>query len=194
MRGGPGAGWGRGCRLWLALAAAGASGAPAGCSGGGARPTTTMQEADTADQVLEGFSHYVTSDGVRRSRVEADTAYFFEASQLALLRRVRVTFYDPKGAEASRLTADRATYRWQDGSMEAEGHVVVTTQDRRLASETLRFDPKENRISTDRPFRFQRGDEFIEGTGFRSDPDFKNIVTDRPRGVAGKGVLLPGQR
>jgi hypothetical protein len=42
-------------------------------------------------------------------------------------------------------------------------------------------------------FAFDRGGEHLEGNSFRSDPDFKNVVTDRPRGVAGDGMLLPGQ-
>ncbi|HLQ21653.1 MAG TPA: LPS export ABC transporter periplasmic protein LptC [Gemmatimonadales bacterium] len=165
------------------------------CGSGGARPTATVQAADTADQVIEGFSHFVTADGIRKSRVEADTAYFYEATQLAILRRLRATFYDPKGTESSQLTADRGTYRWQDGSMDAQGNVVVTgTDGRRLHAETLKFDPKKNEISTDQSFRFEHGTEFIRGTGFTSDPDFKNVVTNRPHGVAGKGVLLPGQQ
>jgi len=182
----------RAARLALALAFLAAAG---GCRSGGARPTATVQAADTADQVIEGFSHYVTADGIRKSRVEADTAYFYEASQLAVLRHLRATFYDPKGAESSQLTADRGTYRWQDGSMDAGGDVVVTATDgRKLQTETLKFDPKKNEISTDQAFRFEHGSEFIQGTGFSSDPDFKNVVTNRPHGVAGKGVLLPGQK
>jgi len=165
------------------------------CESGGARPTATVQAADTADQVLEGFSHYVTADGVRKSHIEADTAYFYEASQLALLIKLRATFYDPKGAESSKLTADRGTYRWQDGSMQADGKVVVVATDgRKLETDTLKFDPKKNEISTDQAFRFEHDNEFIQGTGFSSDPDFKNVVTNRPHGVAGKGVLLPGQQ
>jgi LPS export ABC transporter protein LptC len=167
----------------------------AACGEGGARPTATVSAVDSADQVLEGFSHYVTADGVRRSRIEADTAFFYENTQTAALRHPRVTFYDPKGAEASHLTAERGTYKWQDGGMEAAGKVVVTTPDgRRLESEALKFDAKANQISTDQRFAFQRGTEHIEGNSFRSDPDFKNVVTDRPRGVAGKGILLPGQQ
>ena len=77
----------------------------AACESGGARPTATVQAADTADQVLEGFSHYVTAEGVRKSRIQADTAYFYEATQLAMLRNLRATFYDAKGAESSKLTA-----------------------------------------------------------------------------------------
>lgn len=182
----------RAARLALGLALAAGM---AGCGTGGARPTATVQAADTADQVIEGFSHFVTADGIRKSRVEADTAYFFEGPQLALLRHLRATFYDPKGAESSRLSADRGTYRWQDGSMDAQGNVVVVATDgRRLTAQTLKFDPKKNEISTDQSFRFEHGSEFIRGTGFSSDPDFKNVVTDRPHGVAGKGVLLPGQK
>jgi LPS export ABC transporter protein LptC len=181
-------------RFGAALAAA-MSAFGGGCESGGARPTATVQAADTADQVLEGFSHYVTADGIRKSRVEADTAYFYEATQLALLRKLRATFYDAKGAESSHLTADHGTYRWQDGSMEAEGSVIVTSTDgRRLQSQTLKFDPKKNQISTDQAFRFEHDNEFIQGTSFSSDPDFKNVVTNRPHGVAGKGVLLPGQQ
>jgi LPS export ABC transporter protein LptC len=165
------------------------------CERGGVQPTATMQAADSADQVLEGFAHHVTTDGVRKSRIEADTAWFYEATQSATLHNVRITFYDVKGAERSKLTARRAQYRWQDGSLDAEGNVVLTAPDGgKLQSEVLKLDNKENRISTDRAFRFERGAERIEGTSLQSDPEFTNVVTNRPRGVAGKGILLPGQR
>ena len=180
---------GAGAALAIAVAVA-----LAGCEDPGARPTTTLQAPDSADQVLEGFSHYVTHQGVRRSRVEADTAFFYENTQITELRNIKVTFYDLKGEESSTLTARRGTYRWQDGSMEAEGDVLVVSPDgRRLRSEILRYDNAENTISTDRQFTFDRGAEHLEGNSFRSDPDFRNVVTDRPRGVAGDGLLLPGQ-
>jgi LPS export ABC transporter protein LptC len=178
---------------WVAGAALVAA-ALGGCEESGAKPTTTLQATDSADQVLEGFSHYVTTEGVRRSRVEADTAYFYESSQTTDLRRIKVIFYDLKGVEGSTLTGLRGTYHWQNGSMEANGHVVVVTPDgRRLQTERLRYDDATNTISTDQHFTFDRGTEHLEGNSFKSDPDFKNVVTDRPRGVAGDGVLLPGQ-
>lgn len=166
----------------------------AACEDTGVRPTTTVQASDSADQVLEGFVHYVTNEGVRRSRVEADTAFFYEPTQITELHKVKVVFYDIKGAEGSTLTARRGTYRWQDGSMEAKGNVMVVSPDgRRLSTETLRYDNATNTISTDKQFSFDRGTEHLEGNSFRSDPDFRNVVTDRPRGVSGDGLLLPGQ-
>jgi LPS export ABC transporter protein LptC len=165
------------------------------CEDTGVRPTTTVQAADSADQVLEGFSHYVTNDGVLRSRVEADTAFFYEATQVTELHKVKIVFFDVKGAESSTLTAQRGIYRWQDGSMQASGNVVVVAPDgRRLGSETLRYENGTNLIMTDKHFTFDRGEEHLEGNSFRSDPDFRNVVTDRPRGVSGNGMLLPGQQ
>jgi LPS export ABC transporter protein LptC len=193
MSGGAGAarGWWRGAVAGLIVALGTAA---AGCEDTGARPTTTIQAPDSADQVLEGFSHYVTNQGVRRTRVEADTAYFYESTQITELRNIKVTFYDLKGEEGSTLTARRGTYRWQNGSMEANGDVLVVAPDgRRLRTETLRYDNAANQISTDKRFSFERGAEHLEGNSFRSDPDFRNVVTDRPRGVAGDGLLLPGQ-
>ena len=158
------------------------------------KPTTTVQAADSADQILEGFSHYVTNEGILRSRVEADTAFFYEPTQVTELHKVKVVFFDVKGAESSTLTAKRGTYRWQDGSMQASGDVVVISPDgRRLATSALRYDNATNLILTDQHFTFDRGEEHLEGNSFRSDPDFKNVVTDRPRGVTGNGMLLPGQ-
>jgi LPS export ABC transporter protein LptC len=171
--------------LMLALAA---------CEETGAKPTTTVSASDDADQVLEGFSHYVTFGGVRRSRVEADTAFFYESTQVTDLRHVKVVFYDLRGVEGSTLTAKRGSYRWQDGSMEAKDSVVVVNPDgRTLRTQTLKYDNATNTISTDVPFTFDRGAEHLQGNSFKSDPDFKNVVTDKPRGVAGTGMLLPGQ-
>jgi LPS export ABC transporter protein LptC len=164
------------------------------CEEAGVKPTATVQAADSADQVLEGFSHYVTNEGILRSRVEADTAFFYEPTQVTELHHIKVVFYDVKGAESSTLTARRGIYRWQDGSMEAQGNVVVVSPDgRRLTSEVLRYDNATNMIATDKHFTFDRGAEHLEGNSFRSDPDFRNVVTDRPRGVTGDGMLLPGQ-
>ena len=164
------------------------------CEDPGAKPTTTVAATDSADQILEGFSHYVTKDGIRRSRVEADTAFFYEPTQITKLKKIRVVFFDVKGEEGSTLTAKAGTYRWQDGSMDATGSVLVVSPDgRRLTTEALKYDNASNTISTNVHFSFDRGTEHLEGNSFRSDPDFKNVVTDKPRGVAGDGMLLPGQ-
>ena len=177
-------------RFWGALVAGGL----VACEESGVKPTATVQAMDNADQVLEGFSHYVTFGGVRRSRVDADTAFFYEGTQVTNLHHLKVVFYDLKGVEGSTLTATTGAYRWQDGSMEASDDVMVVNPDgRTLRTQKLKYDNATNTISTDVPFTFDRAEEHLEGNSFKSDPDFKNVVTDKPRGVAGTGLLLPGQ-
>ena len=161
---------------------------------GGARPTATQSVLDSADQVLIGMTHYVTETGLQRARVRADTAYFFSASQAAEMRNVHITFYDVAGAETSTLTAREGTYHWRTGDMEGRGNVVVVTRDgRTLKSAVMRFSQSKNEVSSDRPFVFEApGGQHIQGEGFTSDPEFKNLVAKRPSGTGGQ-LRLPNQ-
>jgi len=167
----------------------------AGCHDTGARPGTIGVAADTADQTLEKVRHYITRDGVRKSLVEADTAYYYEGSQSFELRTVTVTFYGEDGTTTSTLTSREGTYRAMTGAMEGRGNVVVRAADgtRTLRSEKLDYDPGKNQISTDQHYTFDQGGNHLEGDGFTSDPNFQRVTTAKPRGRAGEGVVLPGQ-
>lgn len=172
----------------------------AACEDDAVRPTLTVTAADSADQILYTMEHLITNDGVRRTRVQADTAYLYEATQLARLKVVTTTFYDAAGNESSTIKADSGTYQMRDGGMQAWGNVLATTPDgRRLRSATLKYDARMHQISSDKPFTYDRADQHLEGNGFTSDPDFRNVVTRQPRGgqagrdTTGGGFLLPGQ-
>jgi LPS export ABC transporter protein LptC len=160
--------------------------------GGGTRPTATLSVLDSADQVLIGMTHYVTENGLQRARVRADTAYFFSATQAAEMRTVHITFYDVTGNETSTLTAREGTYHWRTGDMEGRGNVIVVTKDgRTLKSEVMRFAQGQNQVSSDKHFVFTApGGQHIEGEGFTSDPEFKNLVAKHPSGTGGQ-LRLP---
>ena len=74
---------------------------------------------------------------------------------------------------------------WSSPEASVCGEIVLPEADR--------YDNAANQISTNVRFSFDRENEHLEGNSFRSDPDFRNVVTDRPRGTAGTGLLLPGQ-
>jgi LPS export ABC transporter protein LptC len=159
----------------------------------GIKPTATITAADTADQVLINMSHYVTQAGIQRAHVRADTAYFFSTMQTAELRSVHITFYDPRGAETSTLTAREGTYHWRTGDMEARRSVlVVRTDGATLRTEVLRYSQGKNQVSSDKPFVFDEPHRHIEGQGFTSDPDFKVVTAIKPTGRAGE-LTLPTQ-
>jgi LPS export ABC transporter protein LptC len=171
----------------VALAAAGW-----GC-GGPERPPTAASAADTADQVVFGLNHQLTMDGVLRTRVQADTAYFYQMSQKVLMRHIKVTFYSLEGTETSTLTGDGGVYEWRTGNMEARGNVVAVTPDhRKLTTSVLNYQRDSQSIVGPEAFVFDSPERHLEGDGFTSDPDFKNVVTRKPkRGTIGKVELQP---
>ena len=158
------------------------------------RPTATVTAADTADQMLIDMNHFITGDGVVRARVQADTAYFYQASQAAELRNVHITFYDADGREGSTMTAREGTYHWASGDMEGRGNVVVVgaSDGRTLRSEVMRYRQQSNEVSSDRSFVFDAPGRHVEGDGFVSDPGFRNVTATRPRGTGGH-FTLPNQ-
>src|SRR5213594_3675782 len=161
-------------------------GVVAGACETGIKPTATIAAPDSADQVLLGMSHYVTDAGIQRAHVRADTAYFYSPAQTAELRNVHITFYDPRGAETSTLTSREGTYHWRSGDMEARGTVVVVRTDgATLRTEVLRYNQARNQVTSDNPFVFDEPTRHIEGKGFTSDPDFKNVTAIQPKGGAG---------
>jgi LPS export ABC transporter protein LptC len=156
--------------------------------------TATQAVLDSADQVLIGMTHYVTDAGVMRARVRADTAYFFSNTQRAELRNVHVTFYDQTGRPTSTLTSREGTHHWRTGDMEARGNVVVVRDKdgATMRTEVMSYNQVRNEVSSDKPFVFHAPDRDIEGEGFTSDPEFKNVTARHPKGTGGQ-FILPNQ-
>lgn len=170
------------------------SGAIAGCSEKGAQPTTVVSASDSADQVMYGFVHFLTRDGVREGRVEADTAYFYDPTQVTVLRNMRLSFIDSTGNENATITSKVGTYTWQTGNMVADTNVVLKSHDGRvLKSEQLFYDATKKELSTPLFFTFDKDSDHIQGKGFRSDLKFEHVVVNQPVGSAKDGFLLPGQ-
>jgi len=168
-------------------------GVVAGACDAGIKPTATISAADSADQVMQNMSHYVTNAGIQRAHVRADTAYFYSPSQTAELRSVHITFYDTRGAQTSTLTSREGTYHWRTGDMEARGNVVVVRTDgATLRTEVIRYSQAKNQVSSDRDFVFDEPTRHILGTGFTADPDFKVVTATHVTGKGGN-FTLPNQ-
>ena len=179
-------------RALAILAIAIAAGTPA-CADN-TKQNIIVTAADSADQVLYGFRHFVTRNGVRESEIQSDTAFFYDPSQTTVLRNMRLVFIDSTGAENATVVSKRGQYLGQTGNMVAESSVVLTTRDGRvLKSERLRYDAEKKLVSTDLPFTYDNKGQHVEGQGFISDMRFENIAANKPRGVSDQGMDLPGQ-
>src|ERR1043166_6013842 len=117
---------------------------------------STISAADSADQVLEGMSHYITNDGIQRAHVRADTAYMYSPSQTAELRNVHITFFDTRGAQTSTLSSREGPHHGRAGEREARGNVVVVrTEGATLRSEVIRYSRAKTQATPAPPFVFE---------------------------------------
>jgi LPS export ABC transporter protein LptC len=132
--------------------------------------------ADSADQVMYNARFNLTDQGLQRAHLESDTAYFFDDNTRIELEKVHTTFFTTTGAKNAVLTSERGTFNSRTNNMIARKNVVVVTEDgRRLTTPELLYNQQRNEISSDSAFVETEPGRRIEGIGFRSDPDMKNI-------------------
>jgi LPS export ABC transporter protein LptC len=132
--------------------------------------------ADSADQVMYNARLKITDQGLSRAQLESDTAYFFDDNTRIELEKVHTTFFTATGEKNAVLTSERGTYNSRTNNMIARGNVVVVTEDgRRLTTPELIYNQQRNEISSDSSFVETEPTRRVEGIGFRSDPDMKNI-------------------
>ena len=155
--------------LWVASAVA--------CSTKKQPPVATHSPlADSADQVMYGARFNLTDKGLQRAQLQADTAYFFEDNTRIELEPVHTTFFTATGAKDAVLTSQRGTYNSRTTNMVARKNVVVVSEDgRRLTTPELIYNQQLNQISSDSAFVMTEPNRRLEGIGFRSDPNMKNI-------------------
>jgi len=165
------------------------------CSDPGVRPSAATAVADSADQVMIKMSTRITNEGVLRSYVEADTAYFYQRSQIMDLRRFTARLLDEKGNLKSTLTADQGLYITYSNKLDARGHVVITSTDGdRIQTEHLIYDKMANQVVIDTAFVYDSPKGRLTGDDLTSDINFNNVTVGKPKGrQKGKGFLLPGQ-
>lgn len=132
--------------------------------------------ADSADQVMYNARFNLTDQGLQRAHLESDTAYFFDDNTRIELEKVHTTFFTATGEKNAVLTSERGTFNSRTNNMIARKNVVVVTEDgRRLTTPELMYNQQRNEISSDSAFVETEPTRRIEGIGFRSDPDMKNI-------------------
>ena len=145
---------------------------------------------DSAEQVMFNLRLVQTNAGVRKSVLFADTGFFYNDNTLVDLRRVRLVFFSSAGDSNAVMTGRTGRYDTRTQRVEGRGDVVVTSTDgRRLASPHLVYERSVNQITSDTNFTFNEPGRTLEGVGFRSDPQLRNVQV--LKGAKGRTVLPP---
>jgi len=160
--------------LALALALAFAS----GCDRQAAAPTADAGFKQLpADQVIVGFQQYVSERGLNKAIMKGDTAYIYEDSSLAKVRKVDLVLYDEAGKVSARLTSKAGRLNTFTQSMVATGNVVLITESdgRRIETEELHYDPTTHRVWSNVFTRQTHQGGVMTGSGFEADDKFSNV-------------------
>lgn len=150
---------------------------------------------DSAEQVMFGVRFRLHSEGLNQAHLEADTALVFDEATRTEFFDVRLTFFNSAGAKTATLTSREGTYNTQLQRMQARGNVVVVGEDgRRLRTEQLQYDQREDRISSDSAFVLTEPDgRRLEGIGFVSDSRMSSMRCLRACSGMGGAVAVPTQ-
>jgi LPS export ABC transporter protein LptC len=152
-------------------------------------PVASQQaQAQRADQVMYGVKQHISSAGIRRGLLNADTAFVFEDSGRVEIRKVKLEMYNEAGGRAADLTSRAGTLDTRTQGMIARGSVVLQTSDgKRIETEELHYDPNAHRVwSTVKTTMIANGAP-LTGDGFSADDQMRNIQVTRPRGRVSGG-------
>jgi LPS export ABC transporter protein LptC len=171
-------------RFLVALFAISVAGA---CTSKKQPPVATRSPlADSADQIMYGAWFNLTDNGLSRAQMHGDTLYFFDDNTRIESENPHITFFTATGAKDAVLTALHGTSNTRTNNMVARKNVVVVSEDgRRLTTQELIYNQQKNEISSDSAFVLTEPNRRLEGVGFRSDPNMKNIqILSGAKGIA----------
>ncbi len=150
---------------------------------------------DSADQVAFDSRTLVTDAGLLRAEIFADTTFFLDENTRIEMRVVQAVFFNAQGAKDATLTSQRGIYLTRGSVLEAWGNVIVTSVDGRvLKSPMLRFDSRQNQVTSDSAFVMTDPDgKEMRGIGFDADPDLNVVRVRRLQSGRGGTVRLGTQ-
>lgn len=149
--------------------------------------------ADSADQVLYGVHFLLTTKGVQRGELFADTGYVMKDQTRFDFRKVRVEFTTETGVKQGTMRAEKAIYDLPSQLLEGWGNVVIDFVDgRSLKSPHVRYSQAGNDISSDTTYELSGPKGIARGIGFSADPGFTRYTCKRNCGGVGQ-VAIPAK-
>lgn len=147
--------------------------------------------ADSADQVLFRAHYFVSTRGIQRGDLTADTAYVLDDQTRFDLRKAHVNFTSENGAPEGTMDANRGMYSTRTQILEGRGDVFVRLVDgRTLKSPHVTFNQITHQISSDTTYTLTRGTDTQTGIGFTSNQTFTRFTCLRNCG-GDFALLLP---
>jgi len=147
--------------------------------------------ADSADQVMFGAKFVLTTRGIQRGELIADTMFALEEGTKFDARIAHVTFTTETGAPQGTMDAKRGVYSNRTQILEGWGDVVVKLVDgRMLKSPHVIYNQATHIITGDTTYTLYRGNDNQHGIGFTANEAFTRFSCLRNCG-GNFSVLVP---
>jgi len=147
--------------------------------------------ADSADQVLFGVRTLLSTKGVQRGELTADTAYVLDDQTRLDMRKAHVTFTTETGLPQGSMEGKRGVYNQRTQTLEGWGDVVVKLVDgRTLKSPHVIYNQITHIITSDTSYTISNSQGTQYGIGITSDQAFTHWKCSRACG-GNFNVLLP---
>lgn len=128
------------------------------------------------DQTLADFTLLESSHGEARWSLRADLARVFRGRHTEL-EGVFLVFLSAAAETTTTVRADAGRYVDPDAPLVALGNVrVIDSDGTEIYTDSLLWDPRSERISTDAAVEIRQQGDVIRGVGFEADPDLNDIV------------------
>jgi len=139
-----------------------------------------------AIEQIKGAELLHTENGKIKVRIVANKIERFQNQQPGLIfsEKMEVYFYNDSSELQSTLMANDASIDDDKKIMLAQNNVVLTSNDdKRLETEELVWDEKQDKIYTDKKVKITTGKEVVYGEGFTSNPDFSQYSITKIHGT-----------
>jgi len=145
-----------------------------------------VSDKEQAIERIKGAELLHTENGKIKVRIMADKIERFQNQQPGLIfsEHMEVYFYNDSSKLQSTLMANDASIDEDTKIMLAQNNVVLTSSDdKKLETEELIWDEKQDKIYTDRKVKITTGKEIIYGEGFTSNSDFSQYSITKIHGT-----------
>ena len=155
----------------------------AGCRAPETQASDESGPGTAPDQIMVNVKTTLTDEhGARRSYLLADSALTFDQERRVDFRRIRLTFFGDESQQLGVLTARSATYRIDDGTLDARGEAAITLANgTRLTAARLRYDSRTSRFTSDTTFVLEAKTGNVAGLGFSSNLRLSDLTRGIPR-------------
>jgi len=145
-----------------------------------------VSDKEQAIEQIKGAELLHTENGKMKVRIVANKIEHFQDKQPELIfsEHLEVYFYNDSSDLQSTLMANDASIDEDKKIMLAQNNVVLTSSDdKKLETEELVWDEKQDKIYTDKKVKITTGKEVVYGEGFTSNPDFSQYSITKIHGT-----------